>query len=94
HVRISSPQVVSPCFYGIDMAHEDDLVASARPVEEVRRYIGATSLAHLSVEGMQWATKLPSKDVCRACFTGDYPAAVPDGLRADKLRFEPAGVTS
>ncbi|MFN0154494.1 MAG: amidophosphoribosyltransferase, partial [Gaiella sp.] len=42
HVRISSPQVVSPCFYGIDMAHEDDLVASARPVEEVRRYIGAT----------------------------------------------------
>ncbi len=59
HVRISSPPVVSPCFYGIDMADEDELAAAHRSVEEMREQIGATSLAYLSLEGMQWATRLP-----------------------------------
>ena len=53
HVRISSPPVVSPCFYGIDMADEDELAAAHRSVEEMRVHIGATSLHYLSVEGMQ-----------------------------------------
>ena len=87
HLRISSPPVVSPCFYGIDMADEEQLIASARTVEEVRAFLGATSLAYLSVEGMQWATKLPSSSVCRACFTREYPTNVPVGP-AEKLRFE------
>ena len=52
HVRISSPQVVGPCFYGIDLPDEDELIAGARSVEEVREFIGATSLAHLSLEGL------------------------------------------
>jgi amidophosphoribosyltransferase len=89
HVRVSSPPVVSPCFYGIDMADEDDLAAAHRSVEEMRELIGATSLAYLSVEGMQWATRQPSAAVCRACFTRDYPTRVPDGGAAEKLRFEP-----
>ena len=59
HVRISSPPVVSPCFYGIDMADEDELAAAHRSVEEMREHIGATSLHYLSLEGMQWATRLP-----------------------------------
>ena len=88
HVRISSPPVVSPCFYGIDMADEDELAAAHRSVEEMRAHIGATSLHYLSIDGMQEATRLPADSVCRACFTRDYPTRVPS--RVEKLRFEPA----
>ena len=88
HVRVSSPPVVSPCFYGIDMADEGELAAAHRSVEEMREHIGATSLHYLSVEGMQEATQLPEDSVCRACFTRDYPTRVPRKL--EKLRFEPA----
>jgi amidophosphoribosyltransferase len=88
HVRISSPPVVSPCFYGIDMADQDELAAAHRSVEDMRALIGATSLHYLSVEGMQAATTLPEDAVCRACFTRDYPTRVPP--RAEKLRFETA----
>ena len=88
HVRISSPPVVSPCFYGIDMADEDELPAAHRSVEEMRALVGATSLHYLSVEGMQAATTLPEDAVCRACFTRDYPTRVP--RKVAKLRFEPA----
>jgi amidophosphoribosyltransferase len=88
HVRISSPPVVSPCFYGIDMADEDELAAAHRSVEEMRVLVGATSLHYLSVEGMQAATQLPTDSVCRACFTRDYPTRVPE--RVEKHRFEPA----
>jgi amidophosphoribosyltransferase len=88
HVRVSSPPVVSPCFYGIDMADENELAAAHRSVEEMRELIGATSLHYLSVEGMQEATTLPEDAVCRACFTRAYPTRVPE--RAAKLRFETA----
>jgi amidophosphoribosyltransferase len=90
HVRISSPPVVSPCFYGIDMADEDQLAASHRSVEEMRELIGATSLHYLSVDGMQEATTLPEDAVCRACFTRKYPTPVPISGKAEKLRFETA----
>jgi amidophosphoribosyltransferase len=89
HVRVSSPPVVSPCFYGIDMADEDELAAAHRSVEEMRDHVGATSLHYLSVEGMQEATRLPENAVCRACFTRDYPTRVPAGRQLEKLRFEP-----
>jgi amidophosphoribosyltransferase len=88
HVRISSPPVIGPCFYGIDLAGEDELVAAGRTVEEVRERIGATSLAHLSLEGLQEATLRPESELCRACLTRDYPTSVPAGLRAEKGRFE------
>ena len=90
HVRVSSPPVVSPCFYGIDMADEDELAAAHRSVEEMRGHVGATSLHYLSVEGMQEATQLPEDSVCRACFTREYPTRVP--AKVEKLRFEPASV--
>ena len=87
HVRISSPPIVSPCYYGIDFADVEQLAASGRSVEEMRELIGATSLHYLSVEGMQAATRLPEQSVCRACFTRDYPTRVPLESAA-KLRFE------
>ncbi len=91
HVRISSPPVVSPCFYGIDMADEDQLAASHRTAVEMCEHVGATSLHYLSVDGMQAATRLPEGSVCRACFTREYPTTVPDLGKRAKLRFEPAG---
>jgi amidophosphoribosyltransferase len=90
HVRISSPPVVSPCFYGIDMADEDELAAAHRSVEEMRELVGATSLHYLSLEGMQSATRLPEGSVCRACFTREYPTATPPRHTLAKHRFEPA----
>jgi amidophosphoribosyltransferase len=86
HVRISSPPVVSPCFYGIDLASEEEMIASHSTVEEVRAAIGATSLAYLSLEGLQAATRRPASALCRACLTRDYPTRIP--ADAAKLRFE------
>ncbi len=90
HVRISSPPVVGPCFYGIDLAGEDELIAAGQSVEQVRQHIGATSLAYLSLEGLQESTRRPESQLCRACLTRDYPTRVPADLRAEKGRFEPA----
>ncbi|MGH3141973.1 MAG: amidophosphoribosyltransferase, partial [Gaiellales bacterium] len=90
HVRISSPPVVGPCFYGIDLPDEDELIAASRSVDEVRDFIGATSLSHLSLEGLTEATRRPASSLCRACLTLDYPTRIPEGRRLAKLRFEPA----
>jgi len=90
HVRISSPPVVSPCFYGIDMADEAELAAAHRSVEEMREHVDATSLHYLSLDGMQWATGIPEEEVCRACFTRSYPTPIPAEGLAAKHRFEHA----
>jgi amidophosphoribosyltransferase len=86
HIRISSPPVVSPCYYGIDLASEDEMIAAHASVEEVRAAIGATSLAYISLEGLQAATRRPESALCRACLTRDYPTRTPDD--AAKHRFE------
>ena len=91
HVRVSSPPIVSPCFYGIDMADEDELIAAGREVEDVREELGATSLAYLSLDGLQDATRRPADSFCRACLTRSYPTRIPENLRLAKLRFERAG---
>jgi amidophosphoribosyltransferase len=87
HVRVSSPPIIGQCFYGIDFADPDELIASDKTVDEVRDYIGATSLAHLSLEGLQASTRRPESQFCRACLTREYPTAVPREAR--KLQFEP-----
>src|SRR5919108_344791 len=86
HLRISAPPIVSQCYYGIDFAEEDELLAARRTPDEVREHLGATSLAFLSLEGLQAATRQPTEALCRACLTRDYPTAVP--REAAKLRFE------
>ena len=77
HVRISSPPVVSPCFYGIDMADEAELAAAHRSVEEMREHVGATSLHYLSLDGMQWATGLPEEDGLPRLLHAELPDARP-----------------
>jgi len=87
HLRICSPPIVFPCFYGIDMADQDELIAFHQSVEDVGREVGATSLAYLSLDGLREATGVEDC-FCTACFSGSYPCVVPENLRLAKLRFE------
>jgi amidophosphoribosyltransferase len=88
HLRVSSPPIVSPCYYGIDMADQSELLAAGRTIEQVRERLGATSLAYLSLDGLQASTGQGADRFCRACLTADYPTAIPDEMRNAKLRFE------
>ena len=67
-----------PCFYGIDMPNQDELIGSQLSVEEVRDHISADSLAYLSLEGMLAATELPADSFCTACFSSQYPIPIPE----------------
>ncbi|MEU6414342.1 amidophosphoribosyltransferase [Microbispora sp. NPDC046933] len=78
HVRISSPPVAWPCFYGIDFATRAELIAGSLSVEEIRSSLGADSLGYISLEGLTRATTLPADRLCRACFTGEYPIPIED----------------
>jgi amidophosphoribosyltransferase len=86
HLRVSSPPVIGQCFYGIDLADPDEMIASNRTVEEIREHIGATSLAYISLEGLQDATRRPASRLCRACLTREYPTEIPTD--AKKMKFE------
>ena len=88
HVRISSPPVKWPCFYGIDFATRAELIAIGLEVEEIRRSIGADSLGYLSIEGLIESTQIPEKKLCSACFTGEYPIRIPADLSEGKMRLE------
>jgi amidophosphoribosyltransferase len=92
HVRVSSPPVIGQCFYGIDLADPDELIANGRTVQEVRDYIGATTLAYLSHEGLVESTRRPASALCRACLTREYPTPIPRPGSHAKLRFETAKV--
>ena len=71
-MRISSPPIHWPCYYGIDTPTRKELIASSHEVEEIRRYLAADSLGYLSLEGMLKATGSDPAQFCHACFTGDY----------------------
>jgi amidophosphoribosyltransferase len=77
HVRISSPPVQWPCFYGIDFASRAELIASGLSVEEIRASIGADTLAYIALDSLVEATTVPSDRLCRACFDGEYPIELP-----------------
>jgi amidophosphoribosyltransferase len=94
HVRVSAPPVISQCYYGMDFADEDELIAAHRTVEQVREYLGATSLAYLSLEGLQASTRRPEQAFCRACLTREYPTRLPQGRQLAKLRFEAGGAAA
>lgn len=88
HMRVSSPPVTHPCFYGIDTDNQDQLIAATKSVEEIQAQIGVDSLAYLSWEGMMRATLQDKNKFCSACFTGNYPIEIPDPVKQTKLRFE------
>jgi amidophosphoribosyltransferase len=79
HLRIVSPPIRWPCFYGIDMSTKGELIAANSSVEEIRDFVGADSLAYLSLGQVVGATGAPYDSFCRACFDGEYPVPVSDG---------------
>lgn len=85
HLRIASPPVTNPCFYGIDTPVRNELIASSHTVEEIATYLRVDSLAYLSLEGLKEAAGEGEK-YCDACFTGNYPVSFGEG--ADKWIFD------
>ncbi|MBA7691120.1 Amidophosphoribosyltransferase [subsurface metagenome] len=86
HMRICAPPIRYPCFFGVDMATRQELIAAHKTVDEVRDFIGADSLGYLSIDGLIKAVALPKDVFCLACFTGNYP--IPVQLEMDKLALE------
>ncbi len=88
HLRISAPPIFHPCFYGIDTSIETELIASRLDVEGIRAFVGADSLAFLSIGGVLDAIDLPRARFCFACFDGDYPVPVPYDVASHKFVLE------
>jgi amidophosphoribosyltransferase len=93
HVRISSPPITWPCFYGVDFATRAELIATGLVPDDVRASIGADSLGYLSKEGMIAASEQKESELCTACFTGTYPIELPTADRLGKNLLE-KGVAS
>jgi amidophosphoribosyltransferase len=91
HVRISSPPVQWPCFYGIDFATRAELIANGLEIDGIRRSIGADSLGYVSLDGLVQATEQPKTRLCMACFDGDYPIELPAGNLIGKHLLEGVG---
>ena len=91
HVRISSPPVKWPCFYGIDFATKAELIAGNLDIEGIRRSIGADSLGYVSLDGLISATEQPANRLCRACFDGVYPIPLPASDMIGKHVLEGVG---
>ncbi len=94
HLRICSPPIRHPCFFGVDMATRWELIAAQKTIPEIRDAIGADSLGYISIDGLVESIGLPKDIFCLACFTGDYPIEVQ--LEMDKLALEamPSGSLS
>jgi amidophosphoribosyltransferase len=80
HMRVSCPPLRYPCFYGIDFPTKEELIASTRSVEDIAEFVGLDSLGFLSLEGLFKAMPLPREEFCAACFHGDYPLPIPQGV--------------
>jgi amidophosphoribosyltransferase len=91
HMRISSPPIKWPCFYGIDMPDQDELIGARLDVGEIRAHIAADSLSYLSLDGMLQATEIPPEDFCTACFSSRYPIPIPAHELAIKHVLERLG---
>lgn len=92
HLRVASPPIRHPCFYGIDFPSREELIANGRTVEQIRDFLGVDSVAYLSLEGMLAAAKTSNDHFCHACFTGDYPIPIDPSFQKDvfeqrQLRF-------
>lgn len=83
HIRINCPEDIWPCFYGVDTGEQSQLISATKTVEEVCEFIGADTLAFLSIDSL--LKSVPEGGYCTACFTGEYPVAIPDSFGRDKF---------
>ena len=89
HMRISCPPTVSPCFYGVDTPRKSELIAATHTLDEIRKHVGADSVAYLSLEGLTGAVNGGASKYCTSCYTGVYPVAFPrDEARALQLALK------
>ncbi|GLZ37687.1 amidophosphoribosyltransferase [Actinokineospora sp. NBRC 105648] len=88
HVRIASPPVRWPCFYGIDFASRAELIANGLDLDGIRRSIGADTLGYVSLEALVAATEQPRTRLCSACFDGEYPIPLPEDALIGKHLLE------
>ncbi len=87
HMRVSSPPVTGPCYYGIDTPTREELIAANITIEEIARHIGVDSLGYLSLDGMLKSVPDGPHGFCHACFSGDYPTRTADGPGQASLRL-------
>ncbi|HJK07945.1 MAG TPA: amidophosphoribosyltransferase, partial [Methanocorpusculum sp.] len=87
HLRVASPPIIAPCYLGTDFPTREELISHHKSVEGVREAIGATSLAHISLDGLVKAIGLPCSHLCTGCLTGKYPLAI-DGEDEDPRGIE------
>jgi amidophosphoribosyltransferase len=85
HMRVSSPPITGPCYYGIDTPRKEELIAANYSVAEIAKRIGVDSLGYLSLEGMLAAVPDWPGGFCHACFSGDYPTPAP--ISSDKVQL-------
>jgi amidophosphoribosyltransferase len=85
HMRVSSPPITGPCYYGINTPTREELIAANMDQDQIREHLGVASLGYLSLEGMLKAVPDGPHGFCHACFSGDYPTPPPTD--PDKLRF-------
>lgn len=88
HLRISCPPIKHPCFFGVDFPDREQLVAHERSIEDIRTMLGVDSLAFLSLEGLMAVVHTqdtPAEDYCAACYSGDYPVAIPERYHKELL---------
>lgn len=88
HLRISSPPVISPCYYGIDTPTKAELIAANLSVEGIRKYLGVESLGYLSLKNLIKAVAISKDNLCMACFNGQYPIQIPEKMESLKLLFQ------
>ncbi|HOW19568.1 MAG TPA: amidophosphoribosyltransferase, partial [Phycisphaerae bacterium] len=90
HLRVASPPIRHPCYFGIDFPTPAELIANGRTVEQVREYLGVDSLHYLSLEGMLSCVKPPPEHYCTACFSGVYPMAIDQPVSKFALETQPS----
>lgn len=88
HMGVSCPPITFPCFYGIDFPTKEELIASYKSIDEIRDFMGLDSLYYLSLEGLLASMYLPGDDFCTACFSGKYPACIPEAFSKNMLEEE------
>jgi amidophosphoribosyltransferase len=88
HVRITSPPIRAPCFYGVDMSTYEELIANKKSIEEIGEYLGVASLGYLSIEGLNKAINLP---VCTGCLDEDYPTEYAKKLASERKSVSSCG---
>lgn len=93
HMRISSPSIRYPCFYGIDTADRRELVAASLSVERIKDFLEADSLKYLSFKGLVEAVERPRSEFCLACFDGKYPIKIPQKIKISKFSLEKPSTT-